>query len=163
MNTDWDKAITFVLEMEGGYTLDPNDPGGETKYGISKKAYPSLDIKNLTVDQAKDIYKRDYWEACQCDQLPSAFAISVFDTAVNQGVGKAQRLLQIALDVDVDGVIGAKTISAAFRIDTHGIKRFLAARLSDYAKTMSDNPKLLVFAMNWSYRVMALAELIFQK
>src|SRR5207302_958519 len=57
----FDKAIGTVLEHEGGYSFDPNDPGGETKYGISRKAYPGLDVKALTLDQAKAIYKRDYW------------------------------------------------------------------------------------------------------
>lgn len=161
MNTDWPIAIDFVLKMEGGYTVDPNDPGGETNFGISKKAYPSLDIKNLKVDDAKEIYRHDYWEECQCDELPTPLALCVFDTAVNQGTGKAKRLLQIALGVDVDGVIGDKTIAAAFKADTHQTKLFLADRLAEYGRLMSANPHLLVFAVNWSYRVISLAELIF--
>ena len=160
MNTDWETAIEFVLNMEGGYTLDPKDPGGETKYGISKKAYPLLDIKNLTVEAAKEIYKRDYWQECHCDELPSAFAISVFDTAVNQGTGKAKRLLQITLDVDVDGIIGNKTIAAAFKAGPNLAKRFLAYRLVEYSKLMASNQNLLVFALNWSNRVLSLAEII---
>lgn len=160
MKNDWDNAVTFVLKMEGDYTVDPNDPGGETKFGISKKAYPSLDIKNLTVEEAREIYHRDYWLPCSCDDLPSAFSISVFDCAVNQGTGKAKRLLQIALDVTVDGVIGPKTIEAAVKADTYRVKKYLAERLADYARIMSANPKLLVFAVNWSYRVLSLAELI---
>jgi lysozyme family protein len=160
MNKDWDIAIAFVLKMEGNYTLDPNDPGGETKFGISHKAYPNLDIGNLTEEQAKAIYLRDYWQPCQCDQLPTAFAISVFDTAVNQGVGKAKRLLQIALDVTVDGVIGDKTISSAFKANKYQAKKFLAGRLAEYIRLISANPSLMVFAVNWSYRVISLAEIV---
>jgi lysozyme family protein len=160
MNTDWEKAIAFVLKMEGDYTLDPNDPGGETRYGISKKAYPNLDITNLTLGEAKEIYRRDYWQACRCDELPSGFALIVFDTAVNQGVGKAKRLLQIALEVEVDGVIGDKTIAAAFKASQYRIKKYLAERLASYARLMADNKALLVFATNWSYRVIALAETV---
>jgi len=162
MNTDWEKAIEFVLRMEGGSAVenDPNDPGGLTKFGISQKAYPSLDIKNLTVDQAKDIYKRDYWQVCRCDELPSGFSIAVFDTAVNQGTGKAKRLLQISLDVPVDGVIGDKTISTAFKAAPSLLKKFMAHRLAEYARIIAANPKLLVFAVNWSYRVIRLMETV---
>lgn len=160
MNEDWGTAIDFVLKQEGGYTLDPNDPGGETNFGISHKAYPHVDIANLTIDQAKDIYLKDYWQACQCDQLPRPFAISVFDTAVNQGTGVAARLLQISLGVQVDGVIGSKTIAAAFKADPHKIKKFLAERLAAYSRLMAANTNLLVYAVNWSYRVISLTELV---
>lgn len=162
MNADWEKAIIFVLKMEGGTTAenDPNDPGGLTKFGISKKAYPNLDIASLTLEQAKEIYRKDYWEACRCDELPTGFAISVFDTAVNQGVGKARRLLQIALEVEVDGILGEKTIQAAFKAEPYRVKKFLAERLAAYARLMAENKGLLVYAVNWSYRVVSLAELV---
>lgn len=163
MTEDWEAAIAFTLKQEGGYTLDPNDPGGETNFGISKKAYPSLDIKNLTIDEAKQIYFKDYWQACQCDQLPRRFAISVFDTAVNQGQKKAQKFLQMVLDVDVDGVVGPKTIAAAFKSDdSYHAKKYLAERLADYARIMAGNQNLLVYAINWSYRVVSLSELVLQ-
>ena len=163
MKEDWETAISFVLKMEGGETaeLDPNDPGGLTKYGISQKAYPNLNIKDLTLEQAKDIYYKDYWLPCSCDELPTIYAISVFDTAVNQGVGKSKRLLQISLNMDeVDGVIGPKTIAASWKAPVSKMKKYLAVRLADYAKIMSDNPKLLCYAVNWSYRVLSLYELI---
>lgn len=162
MNTDWEKAIDFVLKMEGGAEgeNDPNDPGGYTKFGISSKAYPNLDIKNLTVDQAKEIYRNDYWNACRCDELPSSLAISVFDTAVNQGTSKARRLLQVALGVIADGVIGEQTITAAHKADKRTARKFLAERLAAYANTMAKNQGLLVYAVNWSNRVLALSELI---
>lgn len=164
MNGDWEKAIDFVLRMEGGYSNDPHDPGGETKYGISKKSYPNLDIKNLTDQQAREIYKKDYWEACNCDELPTSFAIGTFDCAVNQGVGKAKRILQIALDMEnIDGIIGPKTIAASFKAAQDGsgrIRKMLATRFSDYARLMVENNNLLVYALNWSYRVISLAELI---
>jgi lysozyme family protein len=163
MNADWDSAIAFTLKMEGGDVAaenNPADPGGLTKFGISQKAYPSLDIPNLTLEDAKKIYRRDYWEACRCDELPPALAVAVFDTAVNQGTGKAKRLLQIALDVDVDGVIGDKTISAAFHAPPSLVKKFLAHRMAEYARLMAENKALLVFAVNWSYRVLRLADLV---
>ncbi len=162
MNSTWNQAIDFVLRMEGGLTDDPNDPGGLTNFGISKKAYPNLDIKNLTVDQAKEIYRRDYWEACKCDELAFPFDIAVFDTAVNQGTGKAKRILQITLDVEVDGIVGDITIAATFKATPGLIRKMLAERISDYVRLMVNNHNLLVFARNWIYRVLSLHELILQ-
>lgn len=160
MITDFPKAIEFVLEQEGGYTLDPNDPGGETKYGISKKAYPNLDIGNLTLEQAKQIYVEDYWKPCRCDELPSPFAIALFDSAVNQGVSTAIRILQKSFGLEQDGIIGSKTITATLGANGRGIKRYLAERLASYSRLMASNNNLLVFAANWYFRVISLFEII---
>lgn len=115
MNSDWDKSIEFVLKMEGGSSPEnvPDDSGGWTKFGISQKAYPMLDIKNLTLDEARAIYMKDYWVPCGGDDLPWPLSISTFDCAVNMGVKTSIRMLQMALEVDVDGIIGEKTITAA--------------------------------------------------
>jgi lysozyme family protein len=160
MQADWDKAIEFVLKMEGGYTWDPNDPGGETKYGISKKAYPQLDIANLSIEEAKAIYRTDFWNACSCDDLPSDLALCVFDMGVNQGTTKAKRILQMTLDVQVDGIIGPKTIAAAAKSNYYHAKKYLAHRLAEYSRLMVENPKLLIYANNWSYRVLSLLEIL---
>ncbi len=160
MISDWDSAITFVLEQEGGYTIDPKDPGGETNFGISKKSYPDLDIATLTVDEAKDIYMRDFWKPCRCDELPSPFAIALFDSAVNQGVGTAIKILQKTFGLEKDGIIGTLTMAAVLSANGRSLKRFLAERLAAYSKLMVMNPNLLVYATNWSFRVLSLAELI---
>lgn len=89
----FDRAFEIVVGVEGGYVDDPRDPGGETKFGISKRSYPALDIKNLTLDQARDIYLHDYWLKAGCDQLvDDAMAILIFDAAVNMGVDRAKQL-----------------------------------------------------------------------
>ena len=163
MITDWEKSINFVLEMEGGYTVDSNDPGGQTKYGISKKSYPDIDIINLTIDDAKNIYERDFWIPCRCDVLPSPFAISLFDCAVNQGVRTSIKIFQKSLGVDTDGIIGPKTLDAAMNAKPRSVKLFLAERLSAYSKLMAANESLRVFSTNWFFRVLSLAELIFNK
>lgn len=107
------KSLSFVLSHEGGYVNDQRDPGGETNFGISARAYPWLDIKSLTRDDAAAIYRWDYWDACRCDDLPPAVALMVFDASVNQGVGAATRMLQAAASVPVDGRIGPQTIRAS--------------------------------------------------
>lgn len=106
-------AVQMVLRHEGGYVNDSKDPGGETKFGISKRAYPSVDIAALTEDTAKAIYKRDYWDKVKGDQLPDSVATVLFDMAVNMGVDRAIKLLQRALRVKEDGALGPVTIQAA--------------------------------------------------
>jgi len=92
MGVNFDRAFNILMQFEGGYVNDPSDPGGETKYGISKKAYPDEDIKNLTMDRAKELYKRDYWDAAGCDSLPEGIDICTFDTAVNCGLSVGKKI-----------------------------------------------------------------------
>jgi lysozyme family protein len=89
----FDAAFGMIVGVEGGYVNDPQDPGGETKYGISKRRYPNEDIANLTLERAKFLYQRDYWAANGCDKLPWTEAFLVFDSAVNGG--NPQRWLQM--------------------------------------------------------------------
>lgn len=87
----FETAFEIVLGHEGGYSADPQDPGGETKFGVSKRAYPHLDIKNLSIEKAREIYLRDYWFGAGCDVIADeALAILLFDCAVNQGVSRAK-------------------------------------------------------------------------
>lgn len=180
MISDFAKAMEFVLKAEGGYTLDPNDPGGETMFGVSRNRWPNwpgwavVDAKkgdpefpaNLNADQAlietaKTFYEQNFWKACHCDELPAAFAISIFDTAVNQGISVAIRLLQITLGVDADGIIGPKTIAAAHNASPRKVKVFLAQRQAAYARLMAQKANLLRdYAVNWSFRVLDLMEFI---
>lgn len=130
------QAVAWVLHMEGGskVTEDPDDPGGLTKWGIAQRSYPHLDIRNLTRQQAEDIYLRDYWLPCKCDALPAPIAVALFDSAVNQGPGRAVRLLQRALRVDEDGLIGDETIGAAMRaIPGEMLVQYLSYRATHYA------------------------------
>jgi hypothetical protein len=83
--SNFDTAFGIIVGIEAGYVNDPRDPGGETKYGISKRRYPAEDIPNLTLERAKFLYQRDYWNPHHCDALPWAEALLVFDTAVNGG------------------------------------------------------------------------------
>lgn len=88
------RCIAFVFESEGGLSEDPNDKGGTTKYGISQRAYPNLDIKNLTRQQAELIYRADYWHASGADQQPWPLCLIVLDTAVLHGVWRATAWLK---------------------------------------------------------------------
>jgi lysozyme family protein len=93
------QACAVVVGEEGGYSNDPNDPGKETKYGISKRAYPNEDIPNLTLERAQELYKRDYWDRFRCDALSWEMALITFDAAVNQGQGFAHTLPTDPIDL----------------------------------------------------------------
>ena len=86
--TLWDAAVSTLFDVEGGHVDDPRDPGGETKFGISKRAYPLENIRELTRDDAALIYRRDYWNPLPAD-LPDDLRWMAFDSAVNHGVKTA--------------------------------------------------------------------------
>lgn len=123
-------CISLIIELEGGYVNDPLDPGGETNYGISKRAYPSVDIKGLTPASASQIYYQDYWLPAHAHELPQPLDLFVFDCAVNQGVFAAVTILQDLCKVGVDGVMGPATIAAAQSLAAH---TYLTARALKYA------------------------------
>lgn len=147
---NYDVAFERVIGHEGGYVFDRRDPGGETKYGISKRAYPNVDIERLTLGEAKAIYRRDYWDRMQAEQLPGWMRFHVFDAAVNSGVKRAAQWLQEAVGAKPDGIIGAKTIAAA-RASQAGefIARFSGARLM-FVTTL---PTWDTFGKGWTRRI----------
>lgn len=129
------KFIERVLRHEAGYVWDKDDPGGETKWGISKRSYPHLDIKNLTREEAIEIYYNDFWLKVHTDVLPDAMDYQLLDSAVNSGISQSIRFLQRALDVADDGDFGPnsrKALEAADLNDT--LFLFFAERLEFMTK-----------------------------
>lgn len=108
----FEKCLEVTLDIEKGYSNHSWDNGGETNFGITKASYPDLDIKELTLEDAKVIYYKDYWLSCSCDEMPLPLALHVFDLAVNSGQVYSKKVLQKALNVKDDGIIGPKTIEA---------------------------------------------------
>lgn len=142
--------VDRVLSHEGGYVNDPNDPGGETKWGISKRSYPHLNIKDLTRQDAIAIYQRDFWQRVQGDKLPVPFAFQALDAAVNHGIGNAVRWMQRAAGVADDGVIGPVTLAAVARQEPADlVLNFNAERLEFYAKLQTFDH----FGRGWTRRV----------
>ena len=145
------EAVRHVLDIEGGYVFNKKDPGGETNLGISKRSYPGLDIKNLTVDLATEIYLRDFWLPIKADLLPFKVRYCLFDCAVNQGVGRAVKILQAALNVKVDGVLGVKTLSAANAMNESDLlQAIVLARFKHYASLDTWNE----FGKGWMKRLL---------
>ena len=151
------EAVEFVLSNEGGYVNNPNDKGGETNFGISKRSFPNMDIKNLTKEQAIDIYYDHYWKKC-FEQLPTKLAIKIFDMIVNMGEPRAAILFQRAINdcgckVSVDGKIGQQTIGAANSIQLARLMNTLRGKCREfYLDIIKRNPEMIVFEKGWLAR-----------
>ena len=146
---DFRTAFDRLISNEGGYVNNPKDPGGETKFGISKRAYPNVDIANLTREQARDIYFADFWDRGQMDQYDGAIAFQVFDAAVNHGIETAIRLMQRAAGVADDGHIGPVTVAAVkAKSVTDMLMLFIAERI-DFWRKLSTWP---TFGNGWAGR-----------
>lgn len=137
----FDLAFDRLLGHEGGYVNDPADPGGETNWGISKRSYPQLDIRNLSRDAAKDIYRKDFWLRVNADVLPAAVSFQLFDFAVNSGVETAVRYFQRALAVADDGHWGKVSQAAADKMSESDMVMSLNAERLDFMTRLS----------NWKY------------
>lgn len=155
----FDQAFKFVMKWEGGAVItdDPDDPGGLTKYGISQRSYPDLDIRNLTEDHARQIYMRDYYLKSKASQLPDALRLAHFDAAVNMGVSRANKLLQKALKVESDGIIGVKTLKASHSQDGDVLPSILAYRALFYVGLVTRKPTLSKFLFGWFRRIFDIA------
>lgn len=147
---NFDVAFDRLLGHEGRYVNDPDDPGGETNWGISKRSYPNLDIKNLTREGAKAIYKRDFWDRIHADDLPGGVAFQTFDFAVNSGIDTAVRYLQRVYQVADDGYWGpVSKIAAQLMTESDAILRLNAERL-DFMTRLHNWPHA---SRGWARRI----------
>ncbi|MCF7536142.1 glycoside hydrolase family 108 protein [Pseudomonas petrae] len=160
--TGFDLAFERVIGHEGGFGADPKDRGNwttgvinqgtlrGTKFGISAISYPDLDIKNLTLEQAKRIYQRDFWDRAKADEYDPAIAYQLFDIAVNNGNGNAVRMLQRAAGVVDDGQIGPMSIAAVKAMSiTDVIMRLNAERILFVTKLSTFS----IYGKGWMNRV----------
>src|SRR5215469_5309311 len=137
--SNFDEAIGFVLENEGGLSSNPDDPGGLTNFCVSQRQYPELDIRNLTRDGAIQLYQADYWNKLPYSEIVSQrVATKLFDAAINMGPVRAVRLLQLSLSkIQVgpfvaDGVLGTGTIAAVNAADEERLMDEFKAQLAKY-------------------------------
>lgn len=134
-------CLPFIFEEEGGYVNDPVDPGGETKYGISKRSFPELNIKDLTKEQAAIIYYRNYWLRGPSG-LKWPLNLVMFDCSVNQGTGRSREFLKISKE---------------------DWKKFIELRREHYLKLVEKNPRLNRFIRGWLGRLNRLRKFIDEK
>lgn len=165
----FNEAFEEVIGLEGGYVFDPADLGGETKYGISKAAYPQVDIKNLTLEQAKEIYFRDYWNKMLLGQLVNAdVATELFEQGVNFGrvtavlhAQKAVNLIRtvtpVVAPITEDGLIGPQTLKALNAVAPTRtvalLKTLNGLQFMRYVEIVKANPTQRKFFVGWLKRV----------
>ena len=153
------KAVNYVISNEGGYVFDKNDPGGATKYGISQKCYPTLNIKALSLEEAKKIYYCDYWLRGKFEQIPDEkVATQVFDFSVNLGIRAATIVLQRALraggiNVLEDGLIGSQTLSATIFSEPAVLLAAIKSEAAGYYRSIvAQDPEKRRFLDGWLNR-----------
>jgi len=157
---NFDEAFHHLLGHEGGYSNHPDDPGGETMWGVTKvvaqaHGYFGL-MKDLPVETVKTIYRQAYWDKVRADELPPAIRYAVFDAAVNSGPGQSIRWLQQAVGAEPDGSIGPKTLAAINELNPDGVlRRMLSKRLG----AMTSMSGWSSFSKGWARRISVLLEM----
>lgn len=147
---NFEACFEKLIGHEGGFVDHPSDPGGATKYGISQRSYPGEDIRGMTLDRAKAIYRRDYWGPAGCDAVPDAVRFDLFDMAVNAGVRAAIKCLQRAAGETDDGIIGPRTIQAVSSANPDKLRaRFNGYRLAH----LTTLPTWPAFGKGWARRI----------
>jgi lysozyme family protein len=164
---DFEISVNKTLAWEGGYVHDLFDPGGETRFGISKRFHPNLDIAALTVERAKEIYRAEYWNPLYDGISSQEVADELFDFGVNIGRPLAVRIFQEAIrylsvgPVVIDGVFGQKTLEAANALEPKLLLREFRARQAYYYADLvirqpdASEPDKKRFLLGWLRRVMA--------
>ena len=153
--TTFNEIIEVILDHEGGYVDDPTDRGGDTNFGIAKRFYPDVDIKNLTKEQAKKIYHQDYWRVGKCDEIPTHLRHIYFDMCVNFGISGAIKVLQRAYngkhskDIDVDGKLGPMTLTAIQKLEEERVRAYRVLR---FANLVIKKPEQERFWYGWFRR-----------
>lgn len=155
---NWDTCIEMILHHEGGYVNHPKDPGGETNLGVTKRVYEehggTKDMKDLTVEDVKPIYKKSYWDRVKGDDLPAGLDLCVFDFGVNAGTGRAAKYLQTMIGTVADGGIGPNTLK---KLDEYLDENGLTKTINDYQDARQEYYESLstfeTFGKGWTRRV----------
>lgn len=159
------KAVKLTMEFEGHHRLSniKDDKGGKTKFGISQRAYPYLDIENLKYQDAVQIYYDDYWKKLDCDAIKDKnLAINLFDAAINMGRKNAVKILQKALFMDknqIDGFLGPitnKAIKLYYEKHETIVGQFIMFRILKYYEIIEKDSSQKIFFRGWVIRTMSL-------
>ena len=158
MNKNYDKCLETILHHEGGYVNHPEDPGGETNLGVTKRVYQewggTKDMKDLTFDDVAPIYKKNYWDKMKCDDLPSGLDLCVFDFGVNAGPGRAAKYLQTLIGTVADGGIGPNTLAKLKEYtDKTGVKETITNYQNKRQSYYESLSTFKTFGRGWTRRV----------
>jgi len=165
MRINWIPSFNLMLKSEGGFSDDQDDKGnhlpdgrkGCTNLGVTQTTWESWvgrqsdvkEMRNLTPEKVEPLYRRKFWDACRCDELPVGVDYLVFDFAVNAGVGRSAKILQTAVGATPDGAIGPKTITAVCSLSIKDVINKFSSAKEEYYKSL-DNQK---YEKGWLNRV----------
>jgi lysozyme family protein len=160
MKENWQKSFEQMLASEGGYVNHPSDPGGRTNLGVTQRVWEEWvgresnekEMRSLTPEMVEPLYKRKFWDACKCDDLPTGVDYLVFDFAVNAGPGRSAKTLQVAVGVPADGGIGPITLAAVKAQDPVELIEKFSQTKEDFYRTLGTFD---VFGKGWLNRVAA--------
>ena len=157
---NFETAFDLLITHEGGFSNHPDDPGGATMYGITEvvaraEGYTGP-MRELTLDFAKQVYRKRYWDACRCDQMPDVLRYPLFDAAVNSGPGQAIKWLQSAVGVKVDGAIGPVTQQAVNMAAPQPTRQKMIGNRLRFMTQLSNWPS---FSKGWARRIAAILEM----
>lgn len=162
---NFEKALAHTLIEEGGFANHPDDPGGATMKGVTLATYRAHrgdekltpeDLKKITDQELADIYRKRYWDAAKCDQLPSGLDVAVFDAAVNSGPAQAAKWLQRCVGATADGAIGPKTLALVAQKPARELVEAFQARRQLFLENLST---FKTFGKGWTARVKRVREL----
>lgn len=159
MDKNFEQSLAWVLQSEGGYVDDPEDPGGATNKGVTQAVYdtwrqahnlPTQNVRDISDGEVEAIYRNRYWDAVSGDNLPSGLDYATFDFAVNSGVKRAATYLQNILGVTPDGHIGPVTCQAA---SERVVPDLIDDLCTDRLNFLESLPTYPHFGVGWSNRV----------
>ena len=158
MKKNYDKCLETILHHEGGYVNHPQDPGGETNLGVTKRVYQewggTKDMKDLTFDDVAPIYRKNYWDKMKGDDLPSGLDLCVFDFGVNAGPGRAAKYLQTLIGTVADGGIGPNTLAKLKEYtDKTGVKETITNYQNERQGYYEKLSTFKTFGRGWTRRV----------
>ena len=162
-NREYQHCLEMILHHEGGYVNHPDDPGGETNLGVTKKVYDAYckknglrpkDMRSLEVLDVAPIYKTEYWDRVKGDDLHPALALCIFDFGVNAGTGRAAKYLQVMIGTVADGGIGPNTLRALDEyVSLHGLDETIENYQENRQKYYEKLKTFKTFGRGWTRRV----------
>jgi lysozyme family protein len=145
---------THETALMCGYENVEGDSGGVTKYGIAKNENPNVDVQNLNLDQAMQIYYTNYWVSGKNDQITIPITMAYFDICVNNGLSRGAKLLQQSVGATPDGDIGPVTLGLVNQQDPTTLINTLATERNQFYNTIvNNNPAQQKFLSGWLERV----------
>jgi lysozyme family protein len=166
MKDNFEQCLALVLKHEGGYANNPKDPGGMTNLGVTKTTYElyvghqvdEATMRGLTPDMVAPLYKKMFWDACRCDDLPDGVDYAVFDLAVNSGTRRAAKMLQKAAGVTDDGSIGPATLKAVAECNPRDLAADICENRLAFLQAL---PTWDTFGKGWGRRVAEVEQMAF--